>query len=176
MATPRDEPTRAWRAWIEARQALMRGAATAEEAASAADAILALDRAARTALLHEALRGRDRQAALALLPRLPAPDLEPLFADLVFLASFSHGPIQLVRDAIRSLPREWVLAHIEPAAEPLLRRGDWDTYRRLLELYEQLDPDLTRRLAERAAVQPDPDTREAGEDFLRRLTNAAPST
>ena len=131
--------------------------------------------AVRTALLHEALRGRDRQAALALLPRLQAEDLEPLFSDLVFLASFSHGPIQLVRDAIRSLPREWVLAHSEPAAEPVLRRGDWDTYRRLLELYEQLDPDLTPRLAERAAVRPDPDTREAGDEFLRRITDAAPS-
>jgi hypothetical protein len=166
---------RVWRAWVDSRRALLRGESTTEQAASAADAVLGLDRAVRAALLHEALRGRDRQAALALLPRLDAEDLEPLFGDLIYLASFSHGPIQLARDAIRLLPRGWVLAHIEQAAEPLLRRGDWDTYRRLLELYEQLDPDLTRRLAERAAVQPDPDTREAGDEFLHRIADAANS-
>ncbi len=131
--------------------------------------------AVRTALLHEALRGRDRQAALALLPRLEREDLESLFSDLVFLVSFSHGPVQTVRDAIRSLPRGWVLDHIDEAAELLLRRGDWETYRRLLELYEQLDADLTRRLAERATVKPDADTRDAGDDFLRRIARAAGS-
>jgi hypothetical protein len=93
-------------------------------------------------------------------------------------ASAVHAVLapERVRDAIRSLAREWVLAHIEPAAEPVLRRGDRDTYRRLLELCEQLDPDLRRRLAERAVVQPDPETRAAGDEFQRRIADAATST
>ncbi len=47
-----------------------------------------------------------------------------------------------------------------------------DTYRRLLELYSQIDQNLTLRLARRAAAHSDPDTREAGEEFLRSMKSA----
>jgi hypothetical protein len=87
----------------------------------------------------------------------------------VFLASFSHGSIQAVRKLILSLPRDWVLSRIEEVAEPILRSGDYDEYRRLLELYFELDRELASRLAARARAQEDEDVREAGEDFLDRL-------
>jgi hypothetical protein len=51
------------------------------------------------------------------------------------------------------LPRDWVLARIEAAAEPRLEYEQWDTYRRWLELYEHLDSALMLRLARRAAAR-----------------------
>lgn len=89
-----------------------------------------------------------------------------MLPELVKFASFSHGSIQTVRDAILLIPKEEILARIEQIAEPILITGDYDEYRRLLELYILLDKELTRKLALRAANDPDPDIKEAGEDFL----------
>ena len=49
-----------------------------------------------------------------------------LFPEWVFLASWAHGAIQVPRDMILSLPRDWVLARIEQEAEPFLRDGTYD--------------------------------------------------
>lgn len=130
----------------------------------------------RVTLIRSALKGRDKHTAIYMLPYLKVEDLKQLFNELIFLASFAHGAIQAIRDVILSLPREWVLAHIEEAAGPLLQdESDInidDTYRRLLELYSQIDQNLTLRLARRAAAHSDPDTREAGEEFLRSMKSA----
>ncbi|HVF57120.1 MAG TPA: hypothetical protein VM934_13275 [Pyrinomonadaceae bacterium] len=123
----------------------------------------------RVSLMREALRGRDRLTAIYMARYLDVAELEGLFDELVFLASFSHGAVQTVRDLILSLPRERVLSRIEEAAEPLLSKGDYDEYRRLLELYSELDKSLALKLARRAADEEDEDIREAGEDFLEKL-------
>lgn len=120
----------------------------------------------RVALMRAALGGRDRLTALYVAPHLDKRELAELFDELVFLASFSHGGVQAARDLVASLPRDWVLANVERVAEPLLREGDEDEYRRLLELYAGLDAQLTQRLARRAAASDNPHVREAGEDFL----------
>jgi hypothetical protein len=80
----------------------------------------------------------------------------------------------MVRSAIKALPRDWVLARIEAAAEPLLiastEQFQYEEFRRLLELYEQLgNEELLARLAQRALEHDDEDVREAGQDFLARL-------
>jgi hypothetical protein len=125
----------------------------------------------RVGILSQALHTpSQRGTALRVVPLLDEPVRRALFDDLVRLASVGHADVTLCRDAIRSLPREWVLAHIEASAEPLLLAGDEEEYRRLLELYEQLDADLTRRLATRAARDDRADVREAGNDFLERLS------
>ena len=110
--------------------------------------------------------GNDRVTALYIARWLSADELMQVFGELVRLASFAHGSVQTVRDLLLSLPREWVLTHIEEAAEPQLHDGTYDEYRRLLELYIQLDHDLTLKLARRALMHSDPGIREAGEDFL----------
>lgn len=120
----------------------------------------------RVVVIRNALGGHDKHTAIYVLRSLKPSELQELFDILVFHASYSHGAIGSIRDAILSLPRDWVLARIEEVAEPLLANGTYDEYRRLLELYALLDPTLTRRLAERAVQDPDPDIREAGEDFL----------
>jgi hypothetical protein len=127
----------------------------------------------RVNVLRPVLRGPERSSALAVAHFLKTPERMELFPEWVFLASFSHGSVQVPRDIIASLPRDWVLSHIEQEAEPLLRQGSYDEYRRLLELFELLDRDLTLRLARRAAAHSDPDIREAGEDFLGKLKGRA---
>jgi hypothetical protein len=129
---------------------------------------------ARVPVLRKALRepGLPRMEALRMIPYLKEDERKELFEELVFLASWANGAVQCARDAIRSLPRDWVLARIEEAAEPLLAAGTDDEYRRFLELYELLDRALTLRLARRAAASEDLDIREAGEDFLAMLGEA----
>ena len=124
----------------------------------------------RVSLIRRALHNQDRTTALYILPWLKEPELTSLFEDLLWLASFSHGGVEVARRAISSLPREWVLSRIEADAESLLRDGDYDQYWRLLELYILLDRGLTLRLASRAAAHPDRDISEAGEDFLNKLS------
>jgi len=125
----------------------------------------------RVGLLKQALYtgGVERATALSVIPHLPLAERMQLFPDLVFFASSAHGSIQAFRDIILALPHDWLLAHIEREAEPLLREGTYDEYRRFLELYHQLDRDLTLKLARRATAQADEDIQEAGADFLDKL-------
>jgi hypothetical protein len=129
----------------------------------------------RIAILREALkRVAHRGTALRVLSCLDANERQQLFDELVNLASVGHADIVLVREAILSLPRAWVVSHIEDQARPLLDRGTYEEYRRFLELYRDLDPELTRRLAQLALQNHDPDVREAGEDALGWLTKSPP--
>jgi hypothetical protein len=130
----------------------------------------------RVGVLREALRGGDRDTALYAARYLTAPERMQLFPEWVFLASWAHGAIQVPRDMILSLPRDWVRARIEQEAEPWLQGGSDDEYRRFLELYELFDRDLALALARRAAAHADPDIREAGEEFLDKLPRGATTT
>jgi hypothetical protein len=117
--------------------------------------------------------GMGRSAALRFFSYLTIPEQQQLFPDLVFLASSAHGSIDYVRDLILAMPRDWVLNNIEREAEPHLREGTYDEYRRFLELYGLLDAGMTQRLARRAVAHADPDIREAGEDYLVKCVPAA---
>jgi len=123
----------------------------------------------RISLMKDALIGQDRIIAIHLLQYLTPSEHLQLFDELVYLSSFSHGSIEAVRQVILAMPRDWVLANIEQSVEPLLKNGTYDEYRRLLELYLEIDRDLTIRLAKRATEHNDPDVKEAGEEFLNRL-------
>lgn len=131
---------------------------------------LALEESKRVMLMHQALRGPGRHTSLIILGYLDVADLKELFEDLVFLASFSHGAINTVREAILTLPREWVLERIEQVAEPFLLTDDSEEYRRILELYFELSPQMTHKLAQRALKNPNEEIQEAGQDFLDRLS------
>ena len=120
----------------------------------------------RVALLRVAMQGRHDMAGAYMLRYLKPGELQQLFPELVYHASYANSVIQLMRDAILALPRSWVITHIEEVAAPLLENATDDEYARLLELYHSLDTTLTLRLAERAASSFDPDIREAGEYYL----------
>ncbi|VXD12078.1 conserved hypothetical protein [Planktothrix serta PCC 8927] len=124
----------------------------------------------RVAMLQKGLQNpRERGTALRLLFYLTLPERQRLFNDLVALASVSHSDIELCREVILSLPKTWLLDNIENSAEDLLADGTDEEYRRLLELYINIDDHLTERLVKRALKHEDADIREAGEDFQKYL-------
>ena len=126
----------------------------------------------RIGLIKKALHNPiERGTALRFIEYLNLEERQSLFDDLVDLASVSHSDIELCRKAILSLPKTWLLANIEKSAEPLLQDGTDEEYRRLLELYIDIDRELIQRLAIRALQHDDPDIREVGEDFQNYLKN-----
>lgn len=113
-----------------------------------------------------------RPSALWIAGFLEEDERKELFPDLLALASYCHGSTIAARDLVLSLPKEWLLANIEEAAEPLLRCG-YEEYRGLTEVYIRLDRSLAYKLAHRAAADSDEDVKEAGQDLLERLNTTS---
>lgn len=107
-----------------------------------------------------------RGIVLEIAGELDVDGLKRFFPRLIGLASTVHGGIQTARNLILRIPKDWLLENIERYADPLIEESCEDDYRRFLELYDQIDEGLTRRLAERALCDKDPGVREAGQDFL----------
>ena len=126
----------------------------------------------RVAILQKGLQNPgERGTALRLFFYLTLPERQSLLDELVDLASVSHSDIDLCRQAILSLPKSWLLETIENRAEELLADGTDEEYGRLLELYINIDSQLTERLVKRALQHEDASIREAGEDFQNYLKN-----
>lgn len=119
----------------------------------------------RIETIKKELLSGERTSAITVATFLNTEDLKAIINELVFLASFVHGQIQTIRELILSLPKDWLIQNIEKAAEPILAKGSYEEYRRLLELYVQIDNDLLKRLVERALLSTDSDILEAGKDF-----------
>ncbi len=126
-----------------------------------------VDKATRLRLIQEGCK--NRPLTLAILEYLVDDELKDLLPFLMSHVRSVHGYIGHFRRVILSLPKEWLLEHIEAVAEPLLQAGDDQEYRRFLELYIQIDPQLTKRLAQRALASRDPNIQEAGQDFIEKL-------
>jgi hypothetical protein len=73
------------------------------------------------------------------------------------------------RSEILAMPRDEILRNIERVAADSLPLGDEWEFRRLLELYEQLDRGLLKRLVEGGLQSENPEFREAAEDFRGKL-------
>src|SRR5262245_48350636 len=155
---PDEASSAAWRRLVESHAAW-----------SQANMDFLADGVDRVGVLRAALRGPDRMTGILIAPCLKEEERKELFPEWVNLARAAHGPVAAVRQIIASLPHDWVLAHIEPEVEKILVNEEYDDYWLFLELYEQLDTDLTLKLARRAAAHLDPDIREMGEDYLERL-------
>ena len=126
----------------------------------------------RVAMIQKGLQNPEpRGTALRLFFYLTLPERQSLLDELVDLASVSHSDIDLCRQAILSLPKNWLLETIEASAEGVLADGTDEEYRRLLELYSDLDDRLTEKLIEQALQHEDAEIREAGEDFQNYLKN-----
>jgi hypothetical protein len=67
------------------------------------------------------------------------------------------------------MPRSWVIANVEAAADKLLATADHLDFKLFLMLYEILDSQLALRLAKRAAMHDDFDIKETGVDFLQKV-------
>jgi len=73
------------------------------------------------------------------------------------------------RSEILAMERDAVVQRIERVAGETLRLDDEWEFRRLLELYEQLDRGLLRRLIDVGLASSSGEVREAAEDFRLRL-------
>jgi hypothetical protein len=110
-----------------------------------------------------------RPSAIGIARFLEEDERKELFPDLLALASCGHGQTGYAKEIVLSLPKEWLLANIEEAAEPLLRYDSYEEYQELLEIYSSLDRSLAYKLAQRAVAHSGEDIKEAGQDFLERL-------
>jgi hypothetical protein len=126
-------------------------------------------------IIRQALhKPTERGTALRLLEYFYFEDIKILFNDLIELASVAHSDIELCRKVILLLPKDWLLENIEKSAELILNQGTDEEYRRLLELYLEIDLNLTKKLTEKALENDDDDIVEVGEDFrdyLQKINN-----
>lgn len=125
----------------------------------------------RVSLMRDAFRQGDIATALYVAPHMATNELLLLFNELVYIST-SPGFAAAARNIILSLPKEWVVSNIEKATEPILQQEATENeFRRILELYSQLDYQLAYKLAQKAINHPDEDIKEAGEDFLDILSS-----
>lgn len=122
----------------------------------------------RVSLIRQALHTRDRLVAVEMARYLSPSEHEQLFPEWIYW-SRAQGCLPAVRSYILSLPKEWVMEHIEDEVEPYLREGTEEDFRRYLELYYALDRSLTKKLARRAIGHPNQAIQEAGKDFLSKV-------
>lgn len=129
-----------------------------------------LNSPSRVELIKKALQNpSERAIALKVINYLTEEERQSLFDELIKLVSVGHSDIKLVRNAILSFDKKWLLDNIENQAEFVLENGADEEYRRLLELYIQIDDRLTQRLVAKALQHPDIDIQEVGEDFENYL-------
>jgi hypothetical protein len=139
-----------------------------QEFGRALEDFLKINREKRVSILRQGF-DEARQVTLRILQWVPIDERKELLPDLLYLARAVSGYISQFRCVILSLPKDWLLDHIEEAAEPILRKGDDQEYRCLLELYTHIDPELTKKLAQRALASKDPSVREVGQEYLQKL-------
>jgi hypothetical protein len=127
----------------------------------------------RLTVVRKALTGPERNTALWVARSLTPDELKQLLPELVHLARSVHGPFEAVWNLILSLPREWVLAHIDAELDAILQHEEEDDYWMFLQLAERLDPALALRLAKRASAHSDCDIRELGEEYVQKWNGHA---
>ena len=108
----------------------------------------------------------DAGIALAILPILTERErqkLQPLMLSLCSSGSYAH----IAKPFILALPRTWVMENIEREAESVLLENDFGDWCNILDLFDQIDFDLARRLAVRLTRHEDNEIRDWGNDYLR---------
>lgn len=132
--------------------------------------MLATDRRKVVELTNESLLKPDeRYVALSVAQSFTSDELKSIFKNLVSTASWAHAHTQTARDLVLKIPRDWVLQNIQPVIDPILQTNDPDEFRRMMELAWELDHKLLIDICQQAAHHPNPEIREAGEDFRERL-------
>ena len=128
----------------------------------------------RGAILRRELKGRHWKTALDLCRNLSSAENFDLLPELIRLATVGHGLTDSVRSILLNLPRKTLLERLNEEVEPHLRTGGDEEYRRILELYEQVDTEAARRIALRASTNDDEEIAEVGRDFLSKLGEGSP--
>jgi hypothetical protein len=104
--------------------------------------------------------------ALRLLLELDEPARRVVFPTLLTIAANHHANVQLAREVILSLDRQWVLQNIPPQVERILEHAATDEeYRGLAEVLRLVQSPSLAIVVERAALSDDADIREVATDF-----------
>lgn len=98
------------------------------------------------------------------LPEAKSSKIINYFLELACKAQNMRN-ITLGREGIWSLPKNWISDRIERIANDSLDLEDEWEYRRLLEVFKELDIDLLNRLIERGLKSDNAEVVEAAEDF-----------
>jgi hypothetical protein len=147
-----------WRRFVEAENELI----------SARMALFASCRPYLVDIVRDGLFTGDRVAALEVATLLDEGERQQLIGPLLALASLGNGLSGMVKRVLSSLSREWLIANIEPAAEPILSDGTADEFLYLLDLCQQIDSGLAMKLARRAAAHQDSAIRKLGTAYLEK--------
>lgn len=109
----------------------------------------------------------ERGAALRVMEILPEQLVRPRIQQLARLAAVGHSDIALVRDVITTkIDRRWLADNLDRCVQPILAGAeDEEEFRRIAELYRQLDPGLLKTHLARCASHANEDVREIASDF-----------
>ena len=80
--------------------------------------------------------------------------------------------IQLGRDGLKSIPRDWLLSNIEKETKACLNLEDEWEFRRLTEIYFDLDIGLAKKLAQVGLQSENEEVVEAAKDLLDWIVDA----
>jgi hypothetical protein len=108
----------------------------------------------------------ERGAALRVMKILPEERVRLHLQQLARLASVGHSDIALVRDVMMTkMDRRWLVENLDRHVEPILAKAeDEEEFRRIAELYQQLDPDLLKTHLARCASHANEEVREIASD------------
>lgn len=106
---------------------------------------------------------------MRLIEYLNTEDHKALLYDLVEEASAGHPDIQLVRDTILSLPKEWLIENIEAPIQKVLSNEGDEEYKRLIELCISIDNSLVERLCKQALAHSNNSYEDWLIDYLSKL-------
>lgn len=111
---------------------------------------------------------------LHLLPTLEQSIVSLAVQFLLSLAcqASNSANIELGRNGLESIPRNWLLSNIEREAQFLLDMDDEWEYRRLSEVYFELDVDLAKKLARLGQESKNEEVVEAATDLWDWITEA----
>jgi hypothetical protein len=93
---------------------------------------------------------------------------EIILRDSLLYACQASGAPAIIkgRKKIFALPRQWVIDNIHKIAQEILNLSDEWEYRRLLEIYKELDEELLKMLIAIGLENSNEEVRETANDFL----------
>lgn len=107
-------------------------------------------------------------AALEYFPFLKTESVLKLIPTLLRLALSVHGLTESARSCLAQLPSEPVVAAAMKAEADVVRRGDYEEYACLFEIWRSLGrPERATSLAKQASKDPNEDVRDVALSFLR---------
>jgi hypothetical protein len=114
-------------------------------------------------------RASERGSALRLLLTLPEVQSRKHLHELVGLASVGHSDIGLTRSVLGRIDRAWLSEQITSHVDAILNNGTDEEYRRIAELYQELDLDLLKAHLALCAKHRNPAVQEVAADFNGKL-------